>query len=164
VGVLTSGSPDLTITGASFAGVGFYEWFGDPDKAARDAFSNNTGFYGASITITVPPGIATAGTAYHVELLGQFGFSNDRRFNVAANGIPMVTNWTILNSGNSNSVLEFDITPGASGITLALTTGTDAGVDTMPYVHALAITPVPEPGSLGFVVAAGLFAMRRRRM
>lgn len=127
---LTSGDSDLAISGASFTGAGFSACFTDPDRLAHDAFSNNTGFYGESIAISVPPSLVEEGRVYCVELMDRFGFSADRRFNVPDNGSRMVTNCTILNSGCTSSVLEFDITLGASGITSNLTRGSDAGFDT----------------------------------
>jgi hypothetical protein len=146
------GLPDLTITGANHAGLSGYEWTGDPDKPARDAFSNGSGFYTtATMNIRIPPSIATEGRLYRMEILA-LAYPDpawpDRRFNVAVNGVPLIQNWQVLLAGNYNSVFEFDIQANASGIALTLDKGTDAGVDTNPYVHAIAITPIPTPAEV----------------
>ncbi len=164
--VTLAGAPDLTITGALHAPLAGFLWSGDPDQAARDAFSNGTGFHtgGGTMTINIPASVALTGTTYHVEVLAMAGFSLDRRFNVNANGTDFATNWTVIANAldNFNDVLEFDVPANAGGITFTITPGTDGGVDTNPYLHAIAISPVPEPGSAALLGAAGLLLARRR--
>ena len=123
--VTLAGAPDLTITGALHAPLGGFAWSGDPDQAARDAFSNGTGFHtgGGTMTVNIPASVALTGTTYHVEVLAMASFSLDRRFNVSANGTDFATNWTVIANApdNFNDVLEFDVPANAGGITFTIT-------------------------------------------
>ncbi len=142
--VTTTGGSDLTISGAGFAGISGFDWGATfTDRAARNAMANGAGFFG-EFSITIDPAILVSGTTYHVEILAFAGFAGDRRFNVSANGVDRVTDWTIFNATPYNQVLEFDVVADAGGIVLNIAPGSpEAGVDTNPYIHALAITPIP---------------------
>jgi hypothetical protein len=165
VAVTLAGAPDLTITGSLHAGISGFAWTGDPDQAARDAFSNGSGFFNsAGMTVNIPASIATTGQLYHIEVLAFSSFAFDRRFNVTANGTPFATNWTVIADApnNYNDVLEFQLAANATGLTFNFAPGTDPGIDATPFVHAIAITPIPEPGSATLLAGAGMLALRRR--
>ncbi len=165
ISVSLTGAPDLTITGSLHAGISGFSWSGDPDQAARDTLTNGSGFYNpGTISLNIPASIATTGQLYHVEVLSFAAFAADRRFNVSANGTPFATNWTIIANApnNYNDVLEFDLAANSSGITVNFSLGSDPGVDTLPFVHAIAITPIPEPSSTLLLVGSSALALRRR--
>mgnify|MGYP006908221131 CR=1 FL=1 len=165
VAVTTTGGSDLIISGANFAALSGFDWgSGFSDQAARNAMSNGSGFFG-EFSITIAPSAVVSGTTYRVELLAFARFAEDRRFNVSANGVDQVTDWTILNAPPYNQVLEFDVLADEAGIVLNLGPGSvETGVDTLAYVHALAITPIPEPNQLAVlgVFALGLLFRRAR--
>lgn len=152
VSLMLNGHPDLIISDARHAALSGYEWTGDPDKTARDAFSNGSGIYSTStMTVKVPETIAMEGEYYHVEILAMAHpdpASPDRRFNVTANGEIRARNWRVFSAGNYNSVLEFDVLADAGGITMTFEKGIAAGVDTNPYIHAIAITPLPSSATV----------------
>ena len=165
ISISLTGAPDLTITGSLHAAITGFSWSGDPDQAARDTLTNGSGFYNpGTLSLNIPASIATTGQLYHVEVLSFAGFAIDRRFNVSANGTPFATNWTIIASApnNYNDVLEFDLAANASGITVNFSPGTDPGIDPLPFIHAIAITPIPEPSSTLLLVGSSALALRRR--
>lgn len=141
--VTLTGGSDLTITGALYAGITGYNWgAGFTDQAARNAMTNGTGFFNSPMSITIEPSALINGQVYRVELLAFTGFAPDRRFNVTANGVDRVTDWTILNTSPFNQVLEFEVAADAGGIVLDITPGSEG--DTNPFIHGLAITPLSE--------------------
>lgn len=156
-----AGGSDLSIAaGTGHAGLSGFLWTGLPDQAARDAMSNGSGFFSLS-TIAIGPGAATAGTTYHVEILAMSAFAPDRRFDVSANGLARVDDWTIVPGSTFNSVIEFDVLADASGILLEFAPGSEG--DTNPYIHAISLTAVPEPASTALLGLAGFGALLRRR-
>lgn len=140
VAVGLSGGEGLVFgAGTAHAGVGGFAWGGVSDQAARDAMSNGSGFHSLS-TIRVEPSVASEGTTYLVELLSLAAFAPDRRFNVTANGLPRVTDWTILAGAPFNRVLEFEVVADANGILLEIAGGSEG--DSNPYLAGMALTPI----------------------
>ena len=176
-----TGAPDLTITNSENGGVprtavlSGYDWsygYGGSDLGERNHLANDSGIWsqGGTLTINVPAAVATPGELHHVELLAVAGFTPVRVFSVSANGTPFVTEWNVREGAADHwtALLEFDVAAGAEGISIAVSPGTEPGVDINPFIHALSVTPVPEPsaallGGLGLLALAVRRRRRRRR-
>jgi len=124
-----------------------YGYFGS-DQAARNELANDGGgiwSLDGELTINVPTSIVPDGALVQVELLAVAGLGTPRIMDVSANGTPFVTNWDVREglADHWNSVLEFNVTGNATGLTLVVGGGTDPGDDN-PYIHALGVTVLPQ--------------------
>ena len=175
VAVGPAGGAGITISNSENGGVprtadlNGYSWaygYAGSDLAARNELANDGGGIWSDhgdLTINIPASIVPDGMLARVELLAVAGLAGVRTMDVSANGVPYVTDWDLrADAANHwNSVLAFTATGNATGLTLVIGGGSFGDVN--PYIHALAVTPVPEPATLSLLALGGLALLRRRK-
>ena len=147
-----------------------------PGTGATADNLTNTGIYGGNTTISIS---ATAGQKYLVDLLFANQFSGStaggnyypyRTMDVEVGGLLYVDDLT-LNGAESPDrrplVYRFEVTPSSTSISITLKNGGNVpgfATDPTPYVNAVMVTQVPEPGSASLVAfGLAILLMKKRR-
>ena len=174
----TSGANGISWAGSVATGAqyGFSSIYtgSSPGTAATADNLTNTGIYGGSTSIQIS---ATAGATYVVDLLfaNQFsgsgaGYVPYRVFDVSVGGLLYANDLTLYGTQEPTRrplVYRFEVTPSSGSINITFAGGaaiSGANTDPTPYVNAIMVTQVPEPGSAS-LVAIGLatLLMKKRR-